>query len=86
MLEFVLFSYYWQFTAGTFVRIIFAGGGNMVGKCTFAPDINKCQYFIPDKEGCSNDVRGCSFFMEIGQEKEIEIAREPKWFEKYYKK
>lgn len=57
----------------------------MVGKCTFAPDINKCEYFIPDKEGCSNEVRGCSFFMEIGQEKEIEMIREPKWFEKYYR-
>jgi hypothetical protein len=57
----------------------------MLGRCSFAPDINKCPYFIPDKEGCSNTVRGCSFFSEIGQEKETDDTREEKWFEKYYR-
>lgn len=57
----------------------------MVGKCTFAPDINSCPHFIPDKEGCANPKRGCNFFREIGYEKEPEYTKEAKWFEKYYK-
>ncbi len=57
----------------------------MEGKCSFAPDINQCQYFVPDKEGCSNPKRGCSYFREIGYEKEPEYTKEAKWFEKYYK-
>lgn len=57
----------------------------MVGKCSFAPDINKCLYYVADKEGCSNEIRGCSFFEELGHEKETADTREAKWFEKYYK-
>lgn len=61
------------------------GGDCMEGKCSFAPDINMCQYFVPDKEGCNNPKRGCSFFRELGQEKEPDYIKEAKWFEKYYK-
>lgn len=56
----------------------------MTGKCSFASDINNCPHFIPDKEGCSNEVRGCSFFREL-EYKVPEIVRVEKWFEKYYK-
>lgn len=57
----------------------------MVGKCSFAPDINKCPYFIRDKEGCSNEVRGCSFFQELDSSNKTPEIKEPKWFEKYHK-
>lgn len=57
----------------------------MEGKCSFAPDINTCQFFVPDKEGCNNPKRGCNFFREIGQEKEPDYTKEKKWFEKFYK-
>jgi len=33
----------------------------MEGKCNFAPDINTCQYFVPDKEGC-NTLKGAVAF------------------------
>jgi hypothetical protein len=77
-------SNFYHLQKRTFVRIINLGGDCMVGNCTFAPDINQCQYFIAHKEGCSNPNRGCSFFRELGQEKENTYTREPKWFEKYY--
>lgn len=57
----------------------------MEGICTFAPDINNCPHFIQDKEGCANPNRGCSFFRELGHEKEAPYEKEPKWFEKYYR-
>lgn len=57
----------------------------MVGKCSFAPDINSCPYFIRDEEGCSNEDKVCSFYEDIEVKKEIADTREAKWFEKYYK-
>lgn len=57
----------------------------MIGNCTFASDINRCSHFIADKEGCANPNKGCSFFREIGYDKETPYIKEPKWFERYYK-
>lgn len=57
----------------------------MVGKCILAPDINKCSFFIVEKEGCNNKNKVCGFYRDIVHEKETLNIKEPKWFEKYYK-
>jgi hypothetical protein len=57
----------------------------MTGKCSFAPDINKCPYFMQDNEGCSNTDKVCSFYRKMEQNKEVVEIRQEKWFEKYYK-
>lgn len=57
----------------------------MVGNCSLATDINKCPYFVREKEGCNKDSKICCFFSGIEFKKEITETREVKWFEKYYK-
>ncbi len=57
----------------------------MTGKCSFAPDINKCFYFVPDKEGCNNKDKVCSFYSDVEAKEEATDTREEKWFEKYYR-
>ena len=57
----------------------------MMETCGLDPELNKCQYFIKEKKGCSLSSPGCGFF-ELSEKKENPLnIREPKWFEKYYK-
>lgn len=58
----------------------------MTGQCGLEPDINNCQYFIKEKRGCKADHQGCGFYELPGTPKEAIKAKEPKWFERYYKK
>jgi hypothetical protein len=75
----------YQFTIRTFVRIMLVGGDSVVGKCDLASDINKCPYFIVDKEGCNNTDKVCGFYRNMEDENKTPYTKEVKWFEKYYK-
>lgn len=58
----------------------------MLGLCGLDPELNKCEHYIRDNGGCNFTVEGCCFFEPIEVEKKPSETREPKWFEKYYKK
>lgn len=57
----------------------------MVGNCSLESDINKCPYFIRDKEGCNNEDKVCCFYSDMESKAESPEVRKEKWFEKYYK-
>ena len=56
-------------------------GRNGTVKCTFAEDINSCQYFVRKTKECTNKAV-CSY-----QDERIksEYVRKERWYEKYYK-
>lgn len=58
----------------------------MMRQCGLAPELNKCPYYIRDKQECGADHQKCGFYESPGAPKETDNAKEPKWFERYYKK
>ena len=58
----------------------------MLGLCGLDPELNKCEYYIRDKGSCGADGKSCCFWEPLELDKKPDEVREPKWFEKYYKK
>ena len=59
----------------------------MTGQCILAPDINNCQYYVPECAGCNapHDTCGMLAKDEAGT-KQKGYVRKPRWYEKYYQK
>jgi hypothetical protein len=57
----------------------------MIGRCGLDPNLNKCQHYIKDGNGCGSGTNGCCFWEQSEIKKETTEIREPKWFERYYR-
>jgi hypothetical protein len=58
----------------------------MTGDCSLAPDINQCPHFEPNKGKCSIKNECCGFYDKSKPQTEPKYIRQPRWYEKYYKK
>ena len=53
--------------------------------CNLDKDINECPFYNRKNSGCNNQDN-CSFKELIERVKEEKYDRQPRWYEKYYKK
>ncbi len=58
----------------------------MAGNCELHPDINKCPHFEPIKGECCIKNECCGFYGKSKPQTELKYIRQPRWYEKYYKK
>ena len=52
--------------------------------CSLPPEINSCPYYAKTGE-CKNEMEGCSFRKEKGENRN-QYVRKERWYEKYYRK
>lgn len=58
----------------------------MIGDCELHPDINKCPHLEPIKGKCNIKNECCGFYDKLKSQIGTGYVRQPRWYEKYYKK
>ncbi len=58
----------------------------MIGDCELHPDINKCPHFEAIKGKCRIKNECCGFYDKSKPQTGTGYVRQPRWYEKYYKK